>query len=149
MKPGRLVSFLGRLAPLLRRRPRRETVLFTEDHLVLVWPQRGEEALAWDDISQIALRPVTAAGGADGLFVYVMAGRQRLVIPRSADNAEELLAFIRRLPACDTEAFDRVLAGTARPVVSAGLVTVWQRPGAGQAEAESAAWRLSSSHTAT
>lgn len=130
MKPGRFASLLGRFVPLFRRRPRRETVIFTEDHLVLVWPRRGEEALAWDEICQIALRPTHGPAGAEGLFIYVMAGRQRLVIPRSADNAEQLLDFIRGLPACDTETFDRVLAGAALTVVPSGLVTVWTRPGA-------------------
>jgi len=124
----RLASLLRHLVRRLRRRPSRETVLFTEDHLVLVWPQRGEEAVAWDEITHISLRATSGMAGADALFVYVVAGRNRLVIPRSADNAEELLRFIRGLPACDTETFDRMLACAPVGNLGAGLVTVWQRP---------------------
>ncbi|MCH8683901.1 hypothetical protein [Pedomonas mirosovicensis] len=129
MRLGPLAFLARRLGPLLRRRPRRETVLFTEDHLVLVWPQRGEEAVAWDAISHIALRRMEGAAGPEGLFVYVVAGRERLVIPPSADNRQALLGFVRGLPACDTATFDRVLAGVAPETVPAGLVTVWRRPG--------------------
>lgn len=125
---NRLASFLRHLVHRLRRRPSRETVLFTEDHLVLVWPQRGEEAVAWDDITRISLRAAGGAVGAEALFVYVVAGRSRLVIPRSADNADALLQFIRGLPACDTAAFDRMMASAPVESVGAGLVTVWQRP---------------------
>ena len=128
MPLNRLASSLRYLARRLRRRPSRETVLFTEDHLVLVWPQRGEEAVAWDAITRISLRPTNGRAGTEALYVYVMAGRERLVIPRSADNAEELLRFIRNLPACDTEMFDRILALGPTDGLEAGLVTVWQRP---------------------
>lgn len=124
----RLASSLRSLVRRMRRRPSRETVLFTEDHLVLVWPQRGEEAVAWDAITHISLRATGGVAGAEALYVYVVAGRERLVIPRSADNAEELLRFIRALPACDTERFDRILSHSPIGGADAGLVTVWQRP---------------------
>lgn len=129
---ARLASFLRYSVRRLRRRPSRETVLFTEDHLVLVWPERGEEAVGWDEISRISLRATGGLAGSDTLFVYVMAGRNRLVIPRSAANIEELLGFIRTLPACDTELFDHMLASAAAARggsgLDGGLVTVWQRP---------------------
>lgn len=124
----RFASSLRHLYRRLRRRPSREMVLFTEDHLVLVWPERGEEAVGWDDITQISLRATEGRAGTESLYVYVMAGRERLVIPRSADNAEELLRFIRDLPACDVEQFDQLLAGTHPEMAHSGLVTVWRRP---------------------
>jgi len=124
----RLASFLRYSIRRLRRRPSRETVLFTEDHLVLVWPERGEEAVGWDEISRISLRATRGLAGSDRLFVYVVAGRNRLVIPHSAANIEELLGFIRELPACDTEMFDLMLASAPAGKMDEGLVTVWQRP---------------------
>lgn len=128
MPLNRFASFLRYLVRRLRRRPSRETVLFTEDHLVLVWPQRGEEAVAWDAITRISLRATNGRANSDSLYVYVMAGRERLVVPRSAANAEELLRFIRNLPACDTEMFDRIVALGPTDGLEAGMVTVWQRP---------------------
>lgn len=128
MNLTRFASTLRYLYRRLRRRPSRETVLFTEDHLVLVWPERGEEAVAWDDITHISLRATEGRAGTESLYVYVVAGRARLVIPRSADNAEELLRFVRALPACDVARFDQLLTGGHPEVANAGLVTVWRRP---------------------
>lgn len=125
---SRLASSLRFLARRLRPKPSRETVVFTEEHLVLVWPQRGEEAVAWDAITHISLRATGGMAGTESLFIYVVAGRDRLVIPRSAENAEELLRFIRNLPACDVERFDQLLAYTPSGGLEAGLITVWQRP---------------------
>lgn len=128
MALARLASFLRHSVRRLRPRPSRETVLFTEDHLVLVWPQRGEEAVEWDEISRISLRATRGLAGSDALFVYVVAGRNRLVIPRSAVNADQLLGFIRTLPGCDTDLFDQALAGASAESADERLVTVWQRP---------------------
>ena len=136
---NRLVSSLRYRVRRLRRRPSRETVLFTEEHLVLVWPERGEEAVAWDAITHISLRATEGVAGVESLYIYVMAGRERLVIPRSAGNAEELLRFIRALPACDIERFDQLLAHRPTGGLEGGLVTVWQRPQGNLAQGETAA----------
>lgn len=124
-----LLNFLRGLFGRFRK-PKRERIIFTEDALLLVWPQRGEEGLSWDSIQEIALRTTRTSATVDRLHLYLLAGPQRLVVPQSAENFEALIDFIRQLPGCKKDALDHAVAAQGE-----GWFPVWRRPSARSAVA--------------
>lgn len=122
---SRVRGWFGRRAPARPDAgggPSQPMLVFTDTHLVLAWPERGEEALAWDDIDQIALRTSDGRSSMDGMHIYVIGGRQRLVVPSGMAGGRDLLALIETLETCDVTALD-----AARAATGDGWYVVWRR----------------------
>ena len=82
-----------------------------------------EEAVAWADLAEVAIRVIPeSTWKEDTFFMLMRVGGGGCAVPAGHPSADELMARLQSLPSFDNEVFVEAMTTTED-----GLFVVWQR----------------------